>query len=106
MAHQKPSADPAVWGATRDDGSRRPVSAALQTAIGQFAGYIGVHLVPLVRETQDWSPWPEDPSSLMPNWQVYQVAFDKPGNQGVTAGWNWDGSPLPVRFRKKRSRAS
>ncbi|TME97616.1 MAG: hypothetical protein E6I52_19130 [Chloroflexi bacterium] len=106
MVDQNPCAEPAVWGATRDDGSRRPVSAALQTAIGQFAGYIGVHLVPLVRETQDWSPWPEDPSSLMPNWQVYQVAFDKPGNQRVTAVWNGDGSPLRVRIRKNGSSAS
>jgi hypothetical protein len=105
MVDQNPCAEPAVWGLTRDDGSRRPVSDALRTAITQFAGYTAVHFVPLVRETQDWSPWPDDQSSLMPNWQVYQVAFDKPGNQRVAALWSGDGSPLRVRVHKSGSSA-
>jgi hypothetical protein len=41
----------------------------------------------------------------VPNWQVYQVAFDKPGNQRVTAVWNGDGSPLRVRVRKNGTSA-
>jgi hypothetical protein len=106
MVDQNPCSEPAVWGVTRDDGSRRPVGDALRTAVTQFAGYTAVHFVPLVRETQDWAPWPDDPTSLMPNWQVYQVAFDKPGNQRVTAIWNGDGAPQRVRIRKAGSHAS
>jgi hypothetical protein len=41
----------------------------------------------------------------VPNWQVYQVAFDKPANQRVTALWNGDGSPLRVRIPKNGSSA-
>jgi hypothetical protein len=106
MVDQNPCSEPAVWGVTRDDGSRRPVGDALRTAITQFTGYTGVHFVPLIRETEDWSPWPDDQSSLMPNWQVYQVAFDKPGNQRVTALWNGDGSSLRVRVHKNGSNAA
>jgi hypothetical protein len=106
MVDQNPCAEPAVWGITRDDGTRRPVGDALRTAVPQFAGYTSARFVPLVRETQDWSPWPEDPVSLMPNWQVYQVAFDKPGNQRVTALWNGDGAPLRVRIRKAGASAT
>src|SRR5438105_6847282 len=106
MVDQNPCTEPAVWGVTRDDGSRRPVSDALRTAITQFSGYTAVHFAPLVRETEDWSPWPDDQSSLMPNWQVYQIAFDKPGNQRVTALWSGDGSPLRVRVRKAGASAS
>jgi hypothetical protein len=106
MVDQNPCTEPAVWGVTRDDGSRRPVSDALRTAITQFAGYTAVHFVPLIRETEDWSPWPDDPTSLMPNWQVYQVAFDKPGNQRVTALWSGDGAGLRVRVHKNGTRAA
>ena len=106
MVDQNPCAEPAVWGLTRDDGSHRPVTDALRTAVTQFSGYTAVHFLPLVRETQDWAPWPDDPTSLMPNWQVYQVAFDKPGNQRVTALWNGDGVQQRVRIRKVGSRAS
>ena len=105
MVDQDPCAEPAVWGVTRDDGSRRPVGDALQTAVSLFAGYTGVHFAPLVRDTQDWSPWPDDPMSLMPNWQVYQVAFDRPGKQRVTVVWNGDGSPVRVRIRQNGSSA-
>jgi hypothetical protein len=105
MVDQNPCAEPAVWGVTRDDGSRRPVGDALQTAVSLFAEYNGVHFAPLVRDTQDWSPWPDDPMSLMPNWQVYQVALDKPGKQRVTVVWNGDGSPVRVRIRQNGSSA-
>jgi hypothetical protein len=105
MVDQNPCTEPAVWGVTRDDGSRRPVSDALKTADTQFAGYTAVHFAPLVRDAQDWSPWPDDPSSLMPNWQVYQVAFDKPGDQRVTVLWNGDGTQLRTRVRKNGSKA-
>ena len=105
MTDQNPCAEPAVWGITRDDGSRRPVSQALQTMVSQIAGYTSVHFVPYERETQDWSPWPDDPTSLMPNWEVYQVAFDKPGNQRVTVLWNGDGSDLRARVKQNGSSA-
>jgi hypothetical protein len=106
MTDQNPCAEPAVWGVTRDDGTKRPVEDALRTAVTQFSGYTSVHFQPLVRETQGWSPWPDDPASLMPNWQVYQVAFDKPGNQRVTALWNGDATQVRARIRKAGSSAS
>jgi hypothetical protein len=105
MLDQNPCSEPAVWGITRDDGSRRPIADALTTAIPLLSGYASAKFVPLVRETEDWSPWPDDPTSLMPNWQVYQVAFDKPGNQRVTALWNGDGDQLRARVRKNGSSA-
>jgi hypothetical protein len=106
MVDQNPCTEPAVWGLLRDDGSPRPVAGALSNAITQFSGYTAVHFVPLERDAQDWSPWPDDPTSLMPNWQVYQVAFDKPGNQRVTALWNGDADQLRVRVRKTGSSAT
>jgi hypothetical protein len=106
MVDQNPCAEPAVWGLTRDDGTRRPVVDALRTAVTQMAGYTTVHFVPLVRETADWSAWPDDSSSLMPNWQVYQVAFDKPGGQRVSVLWNGDGALLRARVKKNGSSAS
>jgi hypothetical protein len=105
MVDQNPCTEPAVWGVTRDDGSRRPVSDALKTAVSAFSGYTAVHFAPFVREAQDWTPWPDDPTSLIPNWEVYQVAFDKPGNQRITALWNGDGSGLRVRVHKSGSSA-
>ena len=33
MVDQNPCTEPAVWGVTRDDGSRRPVSDALRTEL-------------------------------------------------------------------------
>jgi hypothetical protein len=105
MVDANPCAEPAVWGLTRDDGSRRPVSDALRVAISNFAGYTSAQFVPLTRENAAWSAWPDDPNSLVPNWQVYQVAFDKPGNQRVTALWNGDGSDLRIRVRKNGTSA-
>ena len=105
MVDSNTCTEPAVWGVTRDDGSRRPVSEALKVAVNNFAGYTRAQFLPLRRETADWSAWPDDPSSLVPNWQVYQVAFDKPGSQRVTALWNGDGAKLRVRVRKNGSSA-
>src|SRR5262249_39089613 len=39
MVDQNPCSEPAVWGVVRDDGSKRPVSDALRTAITQISGY-------------------------------------------------------------------
>src|SRR5690349_11907929 len=105
MVDSNTCSEPAVWGVTRDDGSRRPVSEALKVAINSFAGFTSARFVPLTRETAAWSPWPDDPSSLVPNWQVYQVAFDKPGSERVTVLWNADGSVLRVRIPKNGASA-
>src|SRR6185312_4106067 len=74
--------------------------------VAQISGYTSVHFVPYVREAEDWSPWPDDPASLMPNWQVYQVAFDKPGNQRVTVLGNGDADSLRVRVKQNGSKAT
>src|SRR4029077_8540223 len=63
---------PAAWGVVRDDGSKRPVEDALRTAITKFLGFATAQFVPLARFQQTWSPWPADPESYTPNWQVYQ----------------------------------
>ncbi|MGI9147244.1 MAG: hypothetical protein ACR2IK_11930 [Chloroflexota bacterium] len=105
MVDANACAEPALWGLTRDDGSRRPVTDALKVAIGNFGGYTNAQFVPLARDSAAWSAWPADPNSLVPNWQVYQVAFDKPGNQRVTAVWNGDGANLRIRVRKNGSSA-
>jgi hypothetical protein len=105
MVDANTCSQPAVWGVTRDDGSQRPVSVALKVAVNNFGGYTNAQFVPLTRETAAWSAWPQDPASLVPNWQVYQVAFDKPGDQRVTALWNGDGSSLRVRIPKNGSSA-
>ncbi len=105
MVDANSCAEPALWGLTRDDGTRRPVTEALKVAIGNFSGYTSARFVPLSRETVAWSAWPGDPTSLVPNWQVYQVAFDRPGGQRVTALWNGDGANLRVGIRKNGSSA-
>lgn len=105
MVDANTCAEPAVWGLTRDDGTRRPITEALKVAINNFSGYTNAQFVPLTRESAAWSAWPSDPSSLVPNWQVYQVAFDKPGNQRVTALWNGDGTTLRVRMKQNGTSA-
>jgi hypothetical protein len=105
MVDSNPCAEPAVWGVTRDDGTRRPVSDALKVAINNFAGFTTARFAPLTRETASWAAWPEDPNSLVPNWQVYQVAFDKPDGERVTALWNGDGNDMRIRVRKNGSSA-
>ena len=52
---------------------------------------VDAQFAPLPRVQQLWSPWPQDPNSYTPNWEVYQVALDKPDNQRVTVLWNGDG---------------
>jgi hypothetical protein len=42
----------------------------------------------------------------MPNWEVYQVAFDKPGGQRVTVLWNGNGDQVRTRVRKNGSSAT
>jgi hypothetical protein len=105
MVDANPCAEPALWGLTRDDGTQRPVSQALKVAISNFSGYTNAQFVPSTRENAAWPAWPGDPASLVPNWQVYQVAYDKPGYQRVTALWNGDGANLRVRIRKNGSSA-
>jgi hypothetical protein len=83
--------EPAVWGVVRDDGSKRPVEDSLRTAITNFLGFDNARFVPLARVEQAWPAWPGDPNSYTPNWEVYQVALDKPGAQRVTVLWNGDG---------------
>ncbi len=94
-----------LWGVSRPNGSLRPVKQALKTAVSYFSGFTSAQFVPLTRETQGWPAWPDDPTSLTPNWQVYQVALDRPGNQRVTALWNGDGQTLTTRIRKTGSSA-
>jgi hypothetical protein len=91
MIDSNACAQPAVWGVVRDDGSKRPVEDALRTAITNFLGFLTAQFVPLARLEQHWSPWPDDPNSYTPNWQVYQVAIDKPDNHRVTVLWSGDG---------------
>ena len=105
MVDSNPCSEPAVWGVTRDDGSRRPVTEALKVADTNFAGFTSAKFVPLTRDSAAWPAWPDDATSLVPNWQVYQVAFDKPGDQRVTALWNGDGSVVRARIPKSGTSA-
>ncbi|HEY3057660.1 MAG TPA: FecR domain-containing protein [Chloroflexota bacterium] len=88
---------PAVWGAVRDDGSRRPVFDALRTALRGFLGFGQARFAPLTRAEQRWPIWPEDPASYWPNWQVYRVVFDLPGARRLSVLWNGDAQPQCVR---------
>jgi hypothetical protein len=97
MVDDNPCNQSAVWGITRDDGSRRPVAESLKTAVHAFSGFERATFKPLSRSTARWPAWPEDPNSYVPNWQVYEVVFDLPGDRRVTALWNGDGKPLRVR---------
>ena len=105
MVDDNPCEQSAVWGVTRDDGSRRPVAQTLRTAIQSFSGFLDARFVPLVRPAARWAAWPTDPTSLTPNWQVYQVAFDVPGGQRVTALWNGDGTATRVRVPRRGGQA-
>jgi hypothetical protein len=84
----------------------RPVENALRVAIVSFDGFTSATFKPLLRGTQDWNSWPDDPGSYFPNWQVYQVAFDKPGGTRVTVLWNADGNPVRARIRANGTRAT
>jgi hypothetical protein len=98
MVDDNPCVQSAVWGITRDDGSRRPVATSLATAVHAFSGFSRAQFVPLVRSPARWPAWPNDPNSLTPNWQVYDVVLDLPGGRRVTVLWNGDGKPLRVRI--------
>ena len=89
--------EPAVWGVARDDGRPRPVLDSLRTAIAHFRDAVNARFVPYVREAQNWAPWPDDPLSYYPNWQIYQVAIDKADGSRVTVIWNGDGQTLRAR---------
>jgi hypothetical protein len=93
------------WGLARTDGTRRPVAEAVRTALSYFSHFTAVHFMPLVRPLEAWPAWPNSPNSYVPNWQVYQIAFDRPQNQRVTALWNDDGNLLRVRVPKNGASA-
>ena len=87
-----------VWGLVRDDGSPRPVFQAMKTALQLFTGANRISFVPLERTGQPFgTPWPEDPNSYYPNWQIYQVVFDHPDGRRVTVLWNGDGEAARIR---------
>jgi hypothetical protein len=96
---------PAVWGITRDDGTRRPVADALRTAVTWFRGYTRARFAPLVRAAERWPAWPGDPTSFTPNWQVYQVALDQPHGRRVSALWTGDAGHTRVRVERHGTRA-
>ncbi len=100
MVDDNPCIQSAVWGITRDDGTVRPVAQTLQTAVQSLAGFTRAQYAPLVRAQARWSAWPTDPTSFLPNWQVYLVAFDQPARRRVTVLWNGDGSALRVRVTR------
>jgi hypothetical protein len=106
MIDDDPCNQSAVWGVTRDDGSERPVSASLRTAVANFSGFLQARFAPLVRTPARWAAWPTDPRSLLPNWRVYQVVFDLPGNRRVSVLWSGDGVPLRVRVARQGSAGS
>ena len=101
MVDDNPCNQSAVWGITRDDGSRRPVAVSLRTAIQTFSGFSSARFAPLSRSRARWSAWPTDPKSYIPNWQVYEVALAMPGNRRVTVLWNGDGEPVRVRIPRR-----
>jgi hypothetical protein len=105
MVDDDPCTQSAVWGITRDDASPRPVAGALHTAIQSFSGFLFARFVPLVRPQARWAAWPDDSKSFTPNWRVYRVAFDLPGNRRVTVLWNGDGVPLRVRIPRQAAQA-
>jgi hypothetical protein len=105
MIDDNPCVQSAVWGITRDDGTRRPVADTLRTAVHTFSGFLQARFAPLVRSPVRWSAWPGDPTSLTPNWQIYEVAFDMPNGQRVTVLWNGDGRALQARVPRRSGQA-
>ncbi|MHB1161890.1 MAG: COG1470 family protein [Chloroflexota bacterium] len=95
-----------VWGLMRDDGYPRPAFQAFKTVAPLFNGARKVSFVPLERETQPFgTPWPQNPNSYYPNWQVYQVVFDHADGRRVTVLWNATDDNLKVRVPKQGSSA-
>jgi hypothetical protein len=101
MVDDNPCVQSAVWGITRDDGTARPVATTLATAAKAFSGFTAAQFVPLVRATARWPAWPDEATSFIPNWQVYQVALDMPNGRRVTVLWNGDGNMLRVRVSRR-----
>ncbi len=105
MIDDNPCKQSAVWGIARDDGTRRPVASSLRTAVRTFSGFTQARFVPLQRAVKRWPAWPSDPTSFTPNWQIYEVVFDMPGNRRVTVLWNGDGTPVRARIVKSAGSA-
>jgi hypothetical protein len=101
MVDDNPCEQSAVWGITRDDGTVRPVAASLRTAVQSFSGFVSARFMPLSRATARWPAWPTVPTSFVPNWQVYLVAFDLPDQRRVTVLWNGDGAAVRVRVPRR-----
>ncbi len=100
MTDSDSCAESAIWGLARDDGSLRPAYTAFKTAVQWLNGAQNVKFVPYDRETQAWgTPWPVNPDSYYPNWEVYQVVADR-GDQRISILWNADGAPLRARIPK------
>lgn len=87
-------------GLVRADGSLRPVADAVRVAVNYFSHFTSAQFVPLVRPHEAWPAWPSTPTSYLTNWQVYQVALDRPGKQRVTVLWNGDANSVQVRITK------
>jgi hypothetical protein len=100
MVDDDPCHQSAVWGITRDDGSERPVAATLATAVHAFSGFSAARFAPLSRPRSAWGAWPDDPNSLIPNWQIYEVVLDFPDHHRVTVLWNGDGAARRVRVER------
>ena len=106
MVDANPCAEPALWGLTRDDGTRRPVTDALKVAIDQLRR---VHQRPASCRWRAKRRAGRPGRAIRTRWcrtgRCIRSRFDKPGNQRVTALWNGDGSALRVRIRKNGSSA-
>jgi hypothetical protein len=105
MVDDNPCNQSAVWGITRDDGTPRPVSTTLKTAIRTFSGFATASFTPLVRQPARWAAWPNDPNSLTPNWQIYAVTLDFADRHRATVLWNGDGVALRARVARHSPRA-
>jgi hypothetical protein len=92
-----------AWGLWRDDGTPRPVANALGTAIRYLSGFTGARFVPLARTVEHWPAWPAHVSAYTPNWRVYQVVLDRPGNERVLVLWNGDATPVRVQVPRTGS---
>jgi hypothetical protein len=100
MVDDDPCRQPGVWGVVRADGSRRPVADALKTAMTLFNGVREAQFVPLARSTERWPAWPGEPTSYVPNWEIYQVVLELPDNKRATVVWNGDARPACVEVRR------
>jgi hypothetical protein len=93
------------WGLVRGDGTRRPIADATKVAMTYFSNFLNVRFAPLTRDQERWPAWPNNAASYTPNWQVYDVALDRPGNQRVSVLWNGDGTPVRVKVAKSGTSA-